>query len=202
MKRIVKLLGFIISFVYSDSIHTRLCSVFEIFITGWRMRGFKRFGNSKLGRDIHIVGKRFIEIGDDVYIGKGTGITAFCTNDKSNESRIVIGNGCVFGYYNHITAANSIVIGENLRTGKNVLFSDNSHGDPNDKKQLHYHPNIRPIFSKGKISIGNNVWIGENACIMSNVTIGDGVIIGANSVVTHNIPAYSIAVGVPAKVVK
>lgn len=50
--------------------------------------------------------------------------------------------------------------------------------------------------------IGNNVWIGRNVCIMPGVTIGDGAVIGANAVVTHDIPAYSVAAGVPAKVIK
>ena len=60
----------------------------------------------------------------------------------------------------------------------------------------------RKLLSKGPIYIGENSWIGENACIMPNVSIGKGCIIGANSVVTHNIPDYSVAVGCPAKVVK
>ena len=52
------------------------------------------------------------------------------------------------------------------------------------------------------ISIGNHVWICAKATILKGVTIGDGAIIGANSVVTHDVPAYSVAVGVPAKVIK
>ena len=50
--------------------------------------------------------------------------------------------------------------------------------------------------------IGKNVWIGRNVSIMPNVNIGDGAIIGANAVVTHDIPAKSVAVGIPARVVK
>lgn len=50
--------------------------------------------------------------------------------------------------------------------------------------------------------IGNNVWLGNNVCVMPGVTIGDGAIIGANAVVTHDIPAYAVAAGIPAKVVK
>lgn len=53
-----------------------------------------------------------------------------------------------------------------------------------------------------KVTIGNRVWIGPNVTILPKVTIGRGAIIGANSVVTKNIPAYSIAVGVPAKCIK
>ena len=55
---------------------------------------------------------------------------------------------------------------------------------------------VRPVY------IGNDVWIGRRAMILPGVTIGDGCIIGAGAVVTKNIPDYSVAVGVPAKVVK
>lgn len=58
------------------------------------------------------------------------------------------------------------------------------------------------MYSKGDVSIGKNVWIGEKATILPGVTIGEGSIIGANSVVTKNIPPYSIACGIPAKVIK
>lgn len=46
------------------------------------------------------------------------------------------------------------------------------------------------------------MWIGENACVLSGVTIGDGVVIAANAVVTHDIPAFSLVAGVPAKIIK
>ena len=62
--------------------------------------------------------------------------------------------------------------------------------------------NERPLYSKGSVVIGNNVWLGNNVCVMPGVTIGDGAIIGANSVVTHDVPAYAVAAGIPARVVK
>lgn len=52
------------------------------------------------------------------------------------------------------------------------------------------------------VKIGNDVWIGRRAIILPGVSIGDGCIIGAGAVVSRDIPAYTIAVGVPAKVVK
>jgi tetrahydrodipicolinate N-succinyltransferase len=52
------------------------------------------------------------------------------------------------------------------------------------------------------MKIGNDVWIGARAVILSAVTIGDGAIVGANAVVTKDIPPYAIAVGVPAKVIR
>ncbi len=57
-------------------------------------------------------------------------------------------------------------------------------------------------WSKGEIKIGDDVWIGMNAIILSGVIIGKGAIIGAGSVVSKNIPPYAIAAGNPAKVIK
>lgn len=56
--------------------------------------------------------------------------------------------------------------------------------------------------TKGNITIGNDVWIGSEAKILSGVNIGDGAIIGANSIVTKDVPPYAIAAGNPAKIVR
>ena len=63
------------------------------------------------------------------------------------------------------------------------------------------HLTGHPVW-KGDITIGNDVWIGENCLIMSGVNIGDGAVIGARSIVTKDIPPYTIAAGSPAKVSK
>ena len=57
-------------------------------------------------------------------------------------------------------------------------------------------------FKEGKVIIKDGAHIGIGAIIMPGVTIGEGAVIGAGAVVTHDIPAYSVAVGVPAKVIK
>jgi acetyltransferase-like isoleucine patch superfamily enzyme len=85
-----------------------------------------------------------------------------------------------------------------------VYISDHSHGDYG----LNFHssprskPSDRKLFSSGSVQIKENSWIGEGVKILPNVTIGKGVIIGANAVVSKNIPDYTIAVGIPAKVIK
>lgn len=56
--------------------------------------------------------------------------------------------------------------------------------------------------SKGKVSIGNDVWIGYGVTILSGVTIGDGVVLGACSLITKNVPPYTIVGGIPAKIIK
>lgn len=62
-------------------------------------------------------------------------------------------------------------------------------------------PISRPLTSKGEVRIGNNVWIGDKATVLPGVTIGDGAIVGTNAVVTSDVPAYSIAVGNPARII-
>ena len=61
--------------------------------------------------------------------------------------------------------------------------------------------NIYDRFSE-QCTIGNDVWIGANACVLRGVTIGDGAVIGAGSVVTKDVPSYAIVAGVPAKIIK
>lgn len=63
-------------------------------------------------------------------------------------------------------------------------------------------PKNRIIVSKGPVIIEDNVWIGDKATILPNVRIGFGSIIAANSVVTRDIPPFSIVAGAPARVVK
>jgi acetyltransferase-like isoleucine patch superfamily enzyme len=60
-------------------------------------------------------------------------------------------------------------------------------------------PTSSDLVSKGPIRIGNDVWVGYGASIMSGVTIGDGAVVGARSVVTRNVDPYQIVAGVPAK---
>ena len=112
-----------------------------------------------------------------------------------------IGNNVSIGEYSHITCTNKVTIGNGVLTGRFVLITDNSHGN-NTKEVADIAPLAREIHSNGPVYIGENVWIGDKVTILPNVTIGKGCIIAANAVVTKDIPEYSVAAGVPAKVIK
>ena len=140
-------------------------------------------------------GLKMVSVGSCCSFGESLQLTSW------QGGHITIGDDCIIRAYAHITAANSITIGNGLLTGTNVLITDNSHGSFTHE-HLSMQPGLRPIVSKGPVVIGNNVWLGNNVCIMPGVTIGDGVVVGANSVVTHDIPAYSMAAGIPAKIIK
>ena len=78
-----------------------------------------------------------------------------------------------------------------------MYISDNLHGYKDIKTPIWK----QPIVQNRDVEIGEGSWIGENVCILG-VHIGKHCVIGANSVVTHDIPDYSVAVGSPAKVIK
>ena len=64
------------------------------------------------------------------------------------------------------------------------------------------YPGKNYVMRKGKINIGNNVFIGAGATVLYDVNIGNNVIIGAGSIVTHDIPDNSVVAGIPAKYIK
>ena len=170
----------------------------------------KRLGNVGIGTRIrsHCLLKgdslKNVKIGSGCYIDTNNVIECSARLVKSGKTvspKLTIGNGCNFGEYNHITAVNRIVIGDNLLTGRFVLITDNSHG-LFEMVELNKHPSHRQVVSKGEVVIGDNVWLGDKVSILPGVHIGDGCIIGANSVVTHDVPNFSIAAGNPAKVIK
>lgn len=157
----------------------------------------------RVGSNVRLLGERHISIGDFTHLGNGCVLAAWehTADGGTHTPEIRIGANCSIGEYNNITATNQIAIGDNLLTGRWVTITDNSHG-ATDTESLQMAPLMRPIVSKGSVIIGKNVWIGDKATILPGVTIGDGVVIGANSVVTKDVPAYSVVAGNPARVVK
>lgn len=148
-----------------------------------------------------VAGERYISLGAGVVIGRGTQLTAWDRfGDQRFNPAIRIGDGTSIGDGSHITAINRIELGKNVLTGKYVLITDNAHGDA-DSALLETAPNKRPLVSKGPVVIEDNVWIGEKASILPGVHIGRGAIIGAGAVVTKDVPAGCMALGVPARIV-
>ena len=86
-----------------------------------------------------------------------------------------------------------IEIGDGSLIGHNTTIATLNH-DFNPDKRANLHPS--------PVKIGKNVWIGSDSTILPGVEIGDGAVIGAGSIVTKNVPANSIAVGSPARVIK
>lgn len=160
--------------------------------------------DTTFGRKCAISDCKKISIGNNTHIGDYVSIQTFeyYKGEKTGyDPQIIIGDNVSITDGVYISCVNNVEINSGCLVGRNAFITDNYHGK-NTIDECNIEPDNRKIYSKGPVVIGKNVWIGRNVCIMPNVTIGDYAIIGANAVVTHDIPAYAIAAGVPAKVIK
>lgn len=126
------------------------------------------------------------------YVEKGTSIGDFSyLNSGVMLLSGHIGRFCSIGY--------RCIIGPNEHPIQNLI----THPVVYDRGYKYIqNNNIIDLEKKNPPTIEDNVWIGANCIVMKGVTIGEGSVIGANSLVTKDIPPYSIAVGSPAKVIK
>jgi len=150
-------------------------------------------------------GLKCIKIGRNFHAGKNLWLDAVtfyrgqCFNPK-----IIIGNNVGVQDFVHIGATNYVEIGDNVLFASKVYVSDHNHGIyyGEDQSSPIEPPFIRKLTANQEVIIGENVWVGDAVTILPGVHIGKGSIIGANSVVTRDISEFSIAVGVPARVIK
>jgi acetyltransferase-like isoleucine patch superfamily enzyme len=108
-------------------------------------------------------------------------------------ARLEIGNGTFLNYGVSLSAHQEVIIGDNCLIGNYVTIMDNDYHDLHDRS--------RPGPSL-PVHIADRVWIGIRSVVLNGVRIGEGSVIGAGSVVTSDIPPNSLAVGVPARVIR
>ncbi|KUL86351.1 hypothetical protein ZTR_08572 [Talaromyces verruculosus] len=144
--------------------------------------------DESLNRDREVMLKEFIgQVGKGVCIDPPFRVDYGCN--------IIIGDG-FYANFNMVILDCAIVrIGDRVKFGPNVSIFAATHPTEVQARR------DTPDYSK-EVTIGNDCWIGGHTVVMPGVTIGDGVTIGASSVVTRDIPSYSIAVGSPARVIK
>ena len=189
-----------------------------------RLRGVRlwRYGvrpsGISLGRGVQFFNPRDISfsrnnrIGDYSYIhalgknslvfGENSGVGCFCrvvTSVQFNDITgfIRLGNNAWIGDGSHLGGAGGLEIGDDTFTGQYVTFHPENHRF-DDPDQLY---RVQGVRRKG-IKVGRNCWIGARVTITDGVTIGDHCVIAAGAVVTKDIPACSLAGGVPAKVIR
>lgn len=151
-----------------------------------------------IDKDVTIIHGKFVSIGDACTIHSGTLIHVAAKNKDSSEPIVIIGNNCHLSFRTWIAARVGITIGDDVLFAPNVTLQDYNHGYQDTTVPIHR----QPLVDEGRICIGNGCFLAANVVITPGVTIGDGAVIGANSVVTHDIPSYCLAAGVPAKVIK
>lgn len=131
-----------------------------------------------------------ILIEDGVFLGRNTIIS--CQNgDITLKENVNIGFNC------EVVSLNKVEIGENTLIAAYTYIVGGGHAS--EETDIAFKDQERHAIG---IKIGKNVWLGAKSVIMDGCSVGDNSIIGAGAIVTKNIPEYSVAVGIPAKVIK
>jgi acetyltransferase-like isoleucine patch superfamily enzyme len=164
-------MNFVLKLIYK--LLSFFSTIYRRFLLIIYRSAFKKVGKNVLFNPYDLFSYKTIEIGSDVFIGKGAIFSA-------SKSQIKIGNKVMFG-------PNVTIMG----------------GDHNMSKVGAYMFDVQEKLPENDLPvlISNDVWVGCNATILKGVTIGEGAVIAAGSVVTSNVLPYSIVGGVPAKVI-
>ncbi len=210
--QLLRRIGEISSYVVTPGIHDKLHYGKACFYTGWKGRTFKSFDGLIEGR-IDIKGARNISVGKGTLIQESAQLYAWEKfQTQTFKPAIVIGENAMIQKYCYLSAINRIEIGDNTSISEHSVIIDNVHGDfraghmtfeKNEDIPDVFLQNVktRHLFSAGPVVIEHDVHIGMYCMIMPGVTIGHNSIVNAHSVVTRNVPPYSIVTGNPAKVV-
>lgn len=168
-----------------------------------KMEAFRfRIKHKGVHSNVKLQNPKYIKLSDECSIGEGSYL--YCWDQYIHKyvsqilnPKLIIGSNFNATRNLTIQCCNRIVIGNNVLVASNVFICDYNHGMlPSD------HSYLENELSVNEVIIGDCVWIGQGSFILPGVTIGNHAIIGAGSVVTKDVPAYTIAVGNPARVIK
>ena len=163
----------------------------------WRKRQFAGFGpDSLVDRPEWIYGAHHISIGRGVVILSGARLSTEVSSWESPEPSLVIRDGAMFRTGLTISATSHVLIEENVLGAAWVSIIDSDHTITQE--------DVNPLFNPSEstpIRVGAGSWLGERVTVLRGSDIGRKCIIGAHSVVRGKIPDYSVATGIPAKVV-
>lgn len=173
-------------------------------ILGWRAR---RSGAVQIGRGTTIAWRRLKQVSSNLLaVGEDSIIHANISFEESG-GKIQIGSRTFVGRSDLVCYRN-IVIGDDVIMSWGITVVDHdSHSIEwaercTDVQDWHQKQKNWKHVAHAPVVIGNKAWVGFNASILKGVTIGEGAVIGACSVVTRDIPPYTVAVGNPAAVVR
>lgn len=173
----------------------------------YNYRRFARIARVGQGLDLRVRSDIAAESPGCIEIGENCRIWGKL--ESQQQGRIRIGDHTCIYERSIIGSVNSIEIGSCVIISNHVhIYDNNNHPtEPELRRRM-----CREGFDgdswrwrharSAPVTIGDNVWIGEYAAVMKGVTIGEGAVIAAHAVVTKDVPAYTVAAGNPARVVK
>ena len=177
--------------LYRQRIWRKIRSVFLVWWYGFKGKRIT------IEYGVRIQNPQFVSIDDDTYVDVNAELCANQTLEGIVPS-IKVGKRCKVGPYCCLGCDNMIVLEDEVRLAPHVHITDRNHVYADPTKSI----TLQPIVSPGPVIVNAQTWLGFGVQIMPGVTIGRHSVIAAGSIVTKDIPDYSVAVGMPAKVVK
>ena len=133
-----------------------------------------------------------LEVGEQTLFEPNVWITA------PGAARVRIGSGTYLNIAVMVAAVELVEIGDHCMFANGCFITDGNHRFDDPDKPVPW----QGFSTKGPTRVGDNVWCGANVVITSGVTVGERCVIGANSVVTDDLPPFTIAAGAPARVLR
>ena len=166
--------------------------------TSMARRLFAAWGaESILEPSARLVAPHLIQVGSRVSISEHAWLNAH--DDRADGApTLKIGSGTYVGRFVHINAWQDVVIEDNVLIADRVFISDADHHYENTEIPIRHQGN----FFKGPVRLKEGCWLGVGAAVLPGVTVGKNAVIAANSVVTKDVPDYSVSGGVPATVIR
>jgi acetyltransferase-like isoleucine patch superfamily enzyme len=166
--------------------------LFSFFYRNWlRLRG------ARIGRGVKFEGRVLLKGAHRVKIGAGTVVGRLTQLDTLCDGYIVIGEYSFIGHFSIITADHEVIIGDRVLLSPSCFITDANHSVYGKAPIIDLPPGFQ-----GDVQIDRGVWLGTMVVVTAGVHIGEGAVVGASAFVNHDIPAFSIAAGQPARVVK
>ena len=163
----------------------------------FRSQLLAKYEGLRLGKYVDVRSPDRLKLGRNATIETGVLLHCGGFDWSDHEGGITIGNDCYIGPNCVLFGAGGISVGAKSMLSPGVVVT--SHGHRIDQAETPMH-DLPSIFET--VVIHENVWVGSNATILPGVTIGERCVIGAGAVVTRDVPPHSLAVGVPARVVR
>jgi acetyltransferase-like isoleucine patch superfamily enzyme len=174
--------------------------------TRWYLVRYWRFFRFKLANP-HVItqGFVFLDRGAELYARRGLGRLILGrwlhlgvdTAIRCHEGTLRIGDKCTFARRSTINCYLDVEVGDAVLVADDVYVSDFDHRSADLSIPIKDQGIV-----KSRVRIGDDVWLGTKVTVVRGVVIGDGAVVGANAVVTRDIPAYGVAVGSPARVIR
>jgi acetyltransferase-like isoleucine patch superfamily enzyme len=162
-------------------------------------RAFGSFGNPTIiVPPARIEHPEFMYIGDSVLIHEHAWLLARQPSPDAPKPSLVIGNGAMLMRFMKVVCMGSITIGEGAVIGDRGYISDVEY----EPGHAEIDPSARPLTVPKPVVLEPFAFLGVGVVVKPGVTIGERAYIGAGSIVTEDIPAHSLAVGAPARVVR